>query len=151
MISPDFSPPHPSTSQDAHLEGPTVVVERVVVEVQFGEIWQHIQGAAVSVFDSPSDAGFWHSGLQRGLRLPDPYVGAVPKCLDGVSWKGRQGSRWNRFTTPMSRPFLFKRCFPCQKKNPSSPHSQKRNQCFPSLPQKVVPVANFYSCLTQSG
>lgn len=100
------------------------MVQRVVVEVQFGEIWQRVQCVASSVFNPPSDAGLWHGGLERGLGLPDSHVGAVPKRLDGVSCKGatrnrlepvRTGAVWKML--PTLRQKIHSAPIPPQKKS----------------------------------
>lgn len=140
-MSPDFSPFHPCTSQKTHLEGPTVVVQRVVVEVQFGEIQQRVQCiVAVSVFDPPSDPGFRHSGLEGGLGLPDSHVCAVTKRLNGVSCKWQEETSWyrlepepfgKRLSTPYELSFLLKGSFSVQKKkNSSNPLSEKKINVF---------------------
>lgn len=69
----------------SHLQHPADVKRRVAVEVQCDDIRQCVQRVAGSIFNPASDTGLQHSGLNRGLGLPDADVGAVPKCLDGVS------------------------------------------------------------------
>lgn len=69
----------------SHLQRPAHVIQRVAVKVQGDDVRQRVQRVAGPIFDPASDAGLQHGGLNRGLRLPDADVGAIPERLDGVS------------------------------------------------------------------
>lgn len=121
------------------------MVQRVVVEVQFGEIWQRVQCVASSVFYPPSDARFWHGGLERGLGLPDSHVGAVPKRLDGVSCKGATRNRLE----PVRTGAVWKMLPTLRQKIPSAPIRPKKSM-FSVLASESSASDPFYSGLTQS-
>lgn len=80
-----FKLKHRRTVFLSHLQHPAHVILRVAVKVQGDDIRQRVQRVAGSIFNPASDAGLQHSGLNRGLGLPDADVGAIPKRLDGVS------------------------------------------------------------------
>lgn len=106
------------------------MVQRVAVEVQFGEIWQRVQCVASSAFNPPSDAGVWHGGLERGLGLPDSHVGTVPKRLDGVSCKGATRNRLE----PVRTGAVWKMLPTLRQKNSlRPPHPKKKKSMFSVL------------------
>lgn len=80
-----FKLKHRRTVFQSHLQHPADVKRRIAAKVQCDDIRQRVQHVAGSIFNPASDAGLQHSGLNRGLGLPDADVGAIPKRLDGIS------------------------------------------------------------------